>query len=289
MPNSTQSNAYNGALVTGIGVIQDQLGNVRVVGAQMPTGAGAGNVLASDAAGNLTLQPVSAASLPSATTTTQGAVILDGTAADIAPLGVQAAGSTGKAADAGHVHPNQGLPSLLVAPAGATAETMPRILAASSSLNAGSTGILYLTAIGIPAGVTVSNITFVVTGTAKTGGTHGWYVLADSGLVVRAVTADQTDPATVWGTINTAYTLPVTAPYVTPAAALHYVGVMVAESGGGVPSFAGSGSAMSAGISSIAPSLAGFSGSGLTTPPAVSSTLATMTAQPNRPMYAFTS
>ncbi|MBI0293309.1 hypothetical protein JBE04_02040 [Streptomyces sp. PRKS01-29] len=47
--------------------------------------------------------------LPNASTSTAGVVQLDGTAADIAPLGTQAAGSTGKAADAGHVHPTTGV------------------------------------------------------------------------------------------------------------------------------------------------------------------------------------
>ncbi|MFE9003093.1 hypothetical protein ACFYOY_13270 [Streptomyces sp. NPDC007875] len=47
--------------------------------------------------------------LPTATTSTAGVVQLDGTAADIAPLGTQAAGATGKAADAGHVHPTTGV------------------------------------------------------------------------------------------------------------------------------------------------------------------------------------
>ena len=42
--------------------------------------------------------------LPAATTSTAGLVQLDGTAADIAPLGTQAAGAIGQAADAGHVH-----------------------------------------------------------------------------------------------------------------------------------------------------------------------------------------
>ncbi|MEU1663576.1 hypothetical protein ABZ547_08170 [Streptomyces sparsogenes] len=50
--------------------------------------------------------------LPAASTSTAGVVQLDGTSTDIAPLGTQAAGSTGKAADAGHVHPTTGvLPS----------------------------------------------------------------------------------------------------------------------------------------------------------------------------------
>lgn len=47
--------------------------------------------------------------LPSASTSVAGVVQLDGTAADIAALGSQAAGSVGKAADAGHVHPTTGV------------------------------------------------------------------------------------------------------------------------------------------------------------------------------------
>ncbi|MGW7688834.1 hypothetical protein ACWGMA_08060 [Streptomyces asiaticus] len=47
--------------------------------------------------------------LPTASTSTAGVVQLDGTAADIAALGTQAAGTTGKAADAGHVHPTTGV------------------------------------------------------------------------------------------------------------------------------------------------------------------------------------
>lgn len=42
--------------------------------------------------------------LPTATTSAAGVVQIDGTAADIAALGTQAAGAIGKAADAGHVH-----------------------------------------------------------------------------------------------------------------------------------------------------------------------------------------
>lgn len=48
---------------------------------------------------------IAAADLPAATTSVQGAVILDGTASDITALGTQAAGATGKGADAGHAHP----------------------------------------------------------------------------------------------------------------------------------------------------------------------------------------
>lgn len=41
-----------------------------------------------------------------------GAPVLDTTASNIQPLGAQAAGSTGKAADAGHVHPTTGMAKL---------------------------------------------------------------------------------------------------------------------------------------------------------------------------------
>ena len=62
-PTPGQISNYGGALQTGTGVIYDALGNPRVVGANMPTGAASGNVLASDANGYLTLQasPVLAA------------------------------------------------------------------------------------------------------------------------------------------------------------------------------------------------------------------------------------
>jgi hypothetical protein len=53
--------------------------------------------------------PVSAGNLPSATTSAFGIVEIDGTASDIQPLGSQAAGATGKVADAGHVHPTTGV------------------------------------------------------------------------------------------------------------------------------------------------------------------------------------
>ena len=46
---------------------------------------------------------------PTGTTTTAGDLELDGTAGDIQALGAQAAGSTSKAADAGHVHPTTGV------------------------------------------------------------------------------------------------------------------------------------------------------------------------------------
>lgn len=59
-PTSSQQYAWYGALNSGKGLIRDAFGNPQVVGACMPGGAASGNVLTSDANGNLTLQPPSA-------------------------------------------------------------------------------------------------------------------------------------------------------------------------------------------------------------------------------------
>jgi hypothetical protein len=64
----------------------------------------AGHYLRSDGT-NATLSTIAAADLPTATTTTQGAIVLDGTATDLQVLGNQTAGASGLAADAKHVHP----------------------------------------------------------------------------------------------------------------------------------------------------------------------------------------
>ena len=130
--------------------------------------------------------------------------------------------------------------SLSFAPAGAVGETFPRRFAtlAQSALNSGT---LYVTSIDLEAGAVVSNITMVTNTTVKTGGTHGWYVLLDTTMKVLAVTADKTDATTTWGTISTAYPIAVTAPYTAAYSGQYYIGVMVAETAGTMPTFSGSG------------------------------------------------
>lgn len=56
---------------------------------------------------HVALAAIQAADLPAGTTSTKGALQLDGTAGDIQPIGVPAAGAKGQAADAEHVHPFQ--------------------------------------------------------------------------------------------------------------------------------------------------------------------------------------
>jgi hypothetical protein len=93
----------NGILVSiaqgGTGQVTQQAAINALTGAQS-----SGTYLRSNGT-NASLTTIQAADLPTATTSAQGAVELDGTATDIQQLGVQSAGSIGKAADAGHIHP----------------------------------------------------------------------------------------------------------------------------------------------------------------------------------------
>jgi hypothetical protein len=180
--------------------------------------------------------------------------------------------------------PSPALLSLYVAPSGATAETVFREIANTAS-SALVSGTLYVRAIGLPKGLTVNNITMYTNAAAKTGGSHGWYVLLDSGLAVQAVTADQTDAATVWGTINTGYTLATNA-YTTTYAGLYYVGVMVVASG--MPTFTGRSGPL-ASVNSAAPVLAGVSSTAQTTPPATTTVMTAVTSNTGYHFYAYTS
>jgi hypothetical protein len=205
---------------------------------------------------------------------------VNGTSVPATPAAGQLIRATGTTAAAWTSEMN-----LYLAPTGATAETFPRRWSTTPS-SVGSSGTLYVTGIAIPAGVVVNNITFCTSTAAKTGGTHGWYVLLDSSRVVRAVTADQTDAATVWGTINTAYTLATNA-YTTTYSGLYYVGVMVAETAGTMPTFTCL-TGQTTVTNSLVPVLTGASSTGQTTPPATGATMTAITPS-SREFYAYTS
>ncbi len=109
VPTLNQNTTGTAGNVTGTVAIAN--GGTGQITQQAALDALAGAVTASEVlAGNgthVTLRALAAADLPAATTSAQGAVILDGTAADIQPAGVQTAGAVGKAADSGHIHPWQ--------------------------------------------------------------------------------------------------------------------------------------------------------------------------------------
>jgi hypothetical protein len=160
--------------------------------------------------------------------------------------------------------------SLLVAPAGAIAETMPRNMVTATK-TAGATGTLYLNAIGLPLNAVVSTITMMTGATPETGGSHGWYALLDSGGTVRAVTADQTGTA-AWAA-NTDVGFAVGTAYTTTYTGLHYVGVCITASG--MPTFTGAAALVN--VATIAPQLLGGVAALFSTPPAVGSALPALT------------
>jgi hypothetical protein len=154
------------------------------------------------------------------------------------------------------------------------AETMPRY-AAVNDLSALTTQVVLLTAIELPPRMAVSNITFVSGATAAGTPTNWWFVLCDSARVVKAVSSDQT--VTAWAA-NTAKTLSVSASgYTTPGRAdVHYVGIMMKAT---TPvSLRGSNMGHSIMSSWTTPTLVGTSSTGQTTPVALGTTLAALTA-----------
>ncbi len=141
------------------------------------------------------------------------------------------------------------------------------------------------------AGQVISKATFFTNTTAKTGGTHGWYVLLDAAMKVLAVTADQVDAATVWGAAGTGYPLSFAAPATIPATARYYLGVMVANTAGTQPTFSGA-PALAGGIAGAtgvagATGLCGSSSTAQTTPPAVNSTLTALSTNGGYQFYAY--
>lgn len=178
--------------------------------------------------------------------------------------------------------------SIGIIPATGLAETFGRTRATTTSA-ALTSGTLYLTAIYLPAGITATNLTMGVSGTAKTGGTHGWYVLANSARSVVAVTADKTDAATTWGTTNAFQTVAFNTPYAVTTAGLYYVGVMVAQTAGSMPTFVVSSDPVNIYLNNTAPIIYGSSNTAQTTPPSLATTLTAITATAGYNFYAYIS
>ena len=173
-----------------------------------------------------------------------------------------------------------------LAPSGATAQTLDRQLP-QGYLSSLTSGTVYASAISLPAGLPVNNLTLQVGNAAFTSVTHGWYALLDSGLVVRAVSADQSGGN--WGSTFTPVTLSVSASaYTTTYQGLYYIAFCATFSGSGA--FPGL-SAPVGGLMALAPVLASTSSTGQTTPPSTGTTLAALsgTIPANARFYAYTS
>jgi len=126
------------------------------------TQTGTGSVSAAPAWGT-----IAAADLPTGTTSTKGALQLDGTAADLVASGAAAAGATGKAADAAHAHPDNGFTP---ADLGLLAWTYD--IGVSASGSAPASGVVNLIRVNIRQAISVTNVVLAVT-TAGSGLTSG--------------------------------------------------------------------------------------------------------------------
>lgn len=163
---------------------------------------------------------------------------------------------------------NKMRPTLYAAPNGAIAETIDRTALGLANAAVTATGTLYLQAIVLPEGRTISNITWCSGNTALSGGNHQWFVLIDTSGNLLAVTGD--DTSTAWAA-KSLKTLAVTSPYTPGTTGLYFVGVMVDATT--PPSLAGLGD-IGAVLNVAAPCLCGPSSTSagtLTTPPTIPS------------------
>lgn len=141
-------------------------------------------------------------------------------------------------------------------PSGAIAQTFERRNGMQSL--AGTSGVELLSAIWLPAGKTITSVTFASSSTAMVGGTHGWATLRNPSRVLMAQSAD--DASITWGTnVNKTFTL--SSPQVTTVDGWHYVGLMCTAST--MPTLAAI--LVIANVAQLGQSAGGSSGSGLTT------------------------
>ena len=162
-------------------------------------------------------------------------------------------------------------------PTGALAETAPRNVGANGS--ALSTGRMSMVSIWLPAGVTVSSITFVAATTALSGGSNQWFALYNADRVLLRQTVD--DTSTAWSSLSKK-TLALTSTFTTTYSGCYYLAINVTATT--VPSLVVS--ATHGTLGNIPPIINGTSDTGLTdTAPA---TAAALTVTTNHP-YAYVS
>jgi hypothetical protein len=120
---------------------------------------------------------------------------------------------------------SQNFPKSYLKPSAALYETAPRWSVANATFLTLVSGTLQLAAIGLPAGLTVTSISWMSGGTALATGTHAWFALYDSSRNLLKQSTDDTSPA--WAA-NTLKTYNLSAAFTTTYEGLYYIGVMVA-------------------------------------------------------------
>lgn len=161
-------------------------------------------------------------------------------------------------------------------PTGAVAENMPRRQGGThldNSLTSWASGTLFLSAIPLVAGITVTSISMLSGATGAAGATHCWFSLWSPSRGKLGVTNDDT-AASPWA-LATVKTMSLVAPYVVPTTGLYYVGAVVVATT--MPTLRGA--APNATLAALAPILGGTSDASLTDPASAPTTAAAITAK----------
>jgi hypothetical protein len=167
---------------------------------------------------------------------------------------------------AGQILQASGLPNLGAVDnwgiTGSLAETIDRnICTETNTVAPTASGTLFLQAIWLTAGTTVTNISIHSATTAANGPTHWLMGLYDINRNLLATSTDQT--STAWAA-TTIKTLPMTTPYLVPTTGLYYIGFMMTASTA-IITTKGNTARTGGQLASQAPILAGASSTGLTT------------------------
>jgi hypothetical protein len=145
---------------------------------------------------------------------------------------------------------------------GSLGETIDRNICTETNTTAPTaSGTLFLQAIWLTAGTTVTNISIHSATTAANGPTHWLFGLYDINRNLLATSTDQT--STAWAA-TTIKTLPMVTPYLVPTTGLYYIGFMMTASTA-IITTKGNTARTGGQLASQAPILAGASTTGLTT------------------------
>jgi hypothetical protein len=147
-----------------------------------------------------------------------------------------------------------------------------------------ATGTLYLFAVEIEAGLTITSLSFNSATTALSVGSNQWFALYDSSLNKLAVTSD--DTSTAWAA-NSRKTLNLSAPFTTTYSGLYYVGICIVATT--TPTLVCQGASLSAIATllyqTITPALYGSSTGSLTNPASAPATASAITASQLFPYF----
>ena len=176
---------------------------------------------------------------------------------------------------------------IYLAPAGATAQSIPRTMVSSAAEALGGTGVLVMQAIFLPQNTVVNNLNWVAGTTAAITPTHQWGGLYNASRVQLATTTDGLTTAITSG-LTLTYPIATVAAgaattFTTTYTGMYYMGLLITA--GTMPTVEGATGIATA--ATIPPILSGTSTGSLTTPTTFPTTAGTIT--PTAPqIYCYT-